>query len=767
LVKLAQVAALGTAAVLIAPASAGAAGAPGVTDFTVAAKRDTEPIVLTGAQLGDWSVPANQTAKLPLTDVPDCPNPDGATRNKDCSHNQYVPPEADSGNRAGDGTPTHELLGYHWDGHAFQQIPFQVDEQFTRYLQNSASGFAAYSGDDQHTTYAYDREGFRWTNEDPSNPCLARPASPVATDPVKGLDSNDEVAFMASDAGPQAPPGATLPHGIASVREIRVVDPYDAQHPNFVYIMKAKAGGPESAFSASNGYVHYERDAGADIFAKSISGNKVYGSAPAGRYCDAQGKLVTKPDGTPDVQERRPRDGATVTTDRYRFRYDGRWMMTSINVSPDGGATYGPDLIDRWKARAFAQDPGSKNPCCGFEDEDVNWGGSSILLGEKVGPVRAIRETWGADSGTNVIRRETFYRDEVRQKSWLRVHPIPPLDGIYAQWDFNAGVMTRFYNATKPDGVDVDGRNDEMFGNFDDPCNQRWNGNGTGAIDQGYRSAYAQLTGCRAPYHFSIDPGDPTFGGVNAALSWSLTSGPSGSIVDRIQIDKLTDVTAGGAAQDAVAVPYYRDDSCFDDGTGTDPGPRLRPGEASETTTAPSDGTPRRCWSKSDGTPNSSDHFYQGSIATHGLHLLLIAESDNARQTVPVDEVVAEQRLVMLPGPKDGSVGEQYGRGFEKPLETLAAPFQGTEPTAAPAGGGQGGGGGGSNGGGSGGGGPSGGGGGQGTPPRVAASQKAGSPAATPARRSAAARKRAAKRRRAAKRKRAARRQAKQNRRHA
>src|SRR3712207_7072226 len=47
-------------------------------------------------------------------------------------------------------------------------------------------------------------------------------------------------------------------------------------------------------------------------------------------------------------------------------------------------------------------------------------------LGEKVGPVRAIRETWGADSGTNVIRRETFYRNEVRQKSWLRVHVIPP-----------------------------------------------------------------------------------------------------------------------------------------------------------------------------------------------------------------------------------------------------------------------------------------------------------------------------------------------------
>src|SRR3712207_7470339 len=83
-------------------------------------------------------------------------------------------------------------------------------------------------------------------------------------------------------------------------------------------------------------------------------------------------------------------------------------------------------------------------------------------LGEKVGPVRAIRETWGADSGTNVIRRETFYREEMRQKTWLRVHVIPPLDGIYAQWDFNADRVKKFTNARG--SHDIDGRNDEAYG---------------------------------------------------------------------------------------------------------------------------------------------------------------------------------------------------------------------------------------------------------------------------------------------------------------
>ena len=42
-------------------------------------------------------------------------------------------------------------------------------------------------------------------------------------------------------------------------------------------------------------------------------------------------------------------------------------------------------------------------------------------------------------------------------------------------------------------------------------------------------------------------------------------------------------------------------------------------------------------------------------------------DSDNARQQVPLDEIVVEQRQVFLPG-DPGNVGEQYGRSFEKPL---------------------------------------------------------------------------------------------------
>ena len=682
-------AALGTARSAVSPLP--------VVDPTVPAAHDADPVVLKGSDFPGWAAPANQTAKLPLTDLADCRSFD-----EQCSHNQYASPEVDSQSVAPEaGVPTGRLLGYRWNPRAgktgkFVQVPFQVDEMFVRYLENSASGFSVYSGDDQHLTYAFDREGFRYWGSDPDNPCKAVPGEGEAKttpDPVQGLDTNDELAFMASDAGPEAPTAATLPKGVSEAREVRVADPAAPGDPaKAVYVMLADAGGPRPAFDASNGYVHYQRDPAADYYEKSQSSYSGYGNARVGIVCDADGNPIVDPStGQPLQARHRPRDWATITTPRYSFRYDGRWLMTDVRISKRDDWTYGPDLVDRWKARAFAQDPGSETPCCGYEEEDTNWGGSSTLLGERVGSVRAIRETWGADSGTNVIRRETFYRDQIQQKSYLRVHVIPPLDGIYAQWDFNAGRMTHYYSsrlmATHPEGVPIDGSNDEALGNLDDPCNARFDQNDTSAVDQGYRQAYGSLPGLCAsnslggqssPYHQSIDLTDPMLGDANASLGWSVTSGPQGSIVDRIRIDQATDLTPGGAAQSLFAEPYYRDDSCFDDGTGSDPGPKLHLRSANEPSVA-ADGTPRKCWAPADGLPDGSDHYYQGSIGTHGLHLLFLAESDNARQTVPLDEIVSDWQMVMLPGQRDGTAGEQYGRSFEKPLAAAVAPYPGTE----------------------------------------------------------------------------------------
>ncbi|MBW3563091.1 MAG: hypothetical protein KY437_11425, partial [Actinobacteria bacterium] len=432
--------------------------------------RDTEPVVLTGADLAGWAVPSDQEVKANSLEGAQCefgiPGPDSPiTSSEPCSHNTYEEPDASTQDLLGvEGIPSDRLLGYRWDDAArrFVQVPFQVDEMFVRHISNDESGFAPYSETDRHVTYAFDREGFRWTDSHPSDPCLAAPASELATDPVPGLDTDDELAFLWRDTGPEAPPHAALPAGIADTREVAVTDPATGD-TSYLYVMRAGENGPAPAFDETTGYVRYQRDADADVFLFSESSYENYGDAPTGPYYDPATDTCI----TDEHLQRRPKDTATITTPRYRFRYEGRWLMTELQVSDDpaGDWSYGPDLVDQWKARAFQQRPGGETPCCGYEEEVNNWGGSSMLLGELSGPVRAIRETWGADSGTNVIRREVFYRDEIRFQSFLRVHVIPPLDGIYTQWDHNADAVTTYYNPTVPDGVAIDGVDDETYGN--------------------------------------------------------------------------------------------------------------------------------------------------------------------------------------------------------------------------------------------------------------------------------------------------------------
>jgi hypothetical protein len=694
-------------------------------------ERSVDPVVLTGTQFPAWSagpelsfrepqLPTNydeDVEGVPLPHIQDyLPDP----LNSDCydpGKNPYDPddPGDHNCNQASrlpvrqlpgrTGVPIAKLLGYRWSGKAFVQIPLQVDEKFTRYLTNNVSGFAFYSGVDQYTTYAFDREGYRFTDNAPGTPCSPIPRKDPAygnkrivaePDPIAGLDDNDEIAFMYRDAGDQAPSGAALPAGVAGANEIAVADPSNPGLVRYAYVMLGGASGPRPAYSTRNGYVRYQPDANArNVFVFSESSYEGYGAAPKGPYCLSNGAATGK------IGQRRPLDTAWVKTPRYAYRYDGRWLMTQIRISKSkaGDWAYGPDVIDRWKARAYQQDPSSETPCCGYEEEDTNWGGSSILLGEKAGPVRVIRETWGSDSSTNNVRREVFYRDAFVWSDTLRVHPITPIDGIYTQWDYNAGRMTRYYNPWQHNGVAIDGQNDEVFGNLDDPCNPQYDNRDSG-LTETYRDTYEPLL-CRpeVKYHQSIDMTDPTFSPPSNAFFWEQIAGPSGSLVIR---NFLREITPGGAAHSVVGIPYYRDDSCFDDGTGTDPGPRRRERSSRELMSYRMKGSAvdraRTCWAPKNGLPNErfvagtqpydptdpksgligdelgDERYFQGDIGAHGLHLLFIAESDNANLTVPSTEIVSEQRIVVLPG-QQGNVGDRYGYYAEAPFVSLVVPL--------------------------------------------------------------------------------------------
>jgi hypothetical protein len=448
----------------------------------------------------------------------------------------------------------------------------------------------------------------------------------------------------------QAPLAVLAPLGTSEGHAIAIVDPLDVANLKFVYLYR-KPGG--TSFNASNGYVSYQRDADADEWIDRYSiaaddpetlgvSNTDYGPNLPGTVCRtaAYPGYPAVADGTPRAStDRFVRDGATVSTAAYQWRATGRWMVRGVHVAKPGQpGLYGPDLIDRWKGRAFQQSPDSTISLVGFEDEQVNWEANSALLGERIGPVRAIREVWGADSGTNVTKTETFYRDAITYRYHVRVHPIPP-DGLYTSWDYNAGVVSTYYNTLKPGGVAIDGQNDDV-GNVD----------GVFGI----------------PAFFDVP--DPTFNVPSAILNWEQIAGANdfGSLVYILELKGATTLV------NPAVVPYYRDDACLDDGTGDDPVQRPWPGEPST--------DPRVIDGYVDangGTPYEqlSCDQRQGAWGAHGVHYFVSGDSDNAASPEVLTEIDAQQWQFLVPLAAPANVGQAYANTVIAPLITSALPL--------------------------------------------------------------------------------------------
>ncbi len=338
-------------------------------------------------------------------------------------------------------------------------------------------------------------------------------------------------------------------------------------------------------------------------------------------------------------------------------------MIRELQVAKPGQpGVYGPDLLDRWKGRAFQQSPDSTISLVGFEDEQVNWEANAALLGERMGPVRAIREIWGADSGTNVTKTESFYRDVVTYRYHVRVHPIPP-DGLYTSWDYNRGVASKYYNIVKPNGVDIDGVNDDQ-------------------------SATSTAVG-NFPAFFDVP--DPTLQPADRAPptgSRSSGAGDAGSLVYIVELKGATTLV------NPAVVPYYRDDACLDDGTGDDPVQRPWPGEAATDSRVldgycAAAGKPAGCHvcrTATDPGPCDVDCKLgetQGAYAAHGIHYFVTSDTDNAASPGTLTEIDAQQWQFAVPTEAPTNVGAPIGNVVVVPLQ-VAALNTGLLPSAPP-----------------------------------------------------------------------------------
>lgn len=662
--------------------------------------RDAAPVVISGAQLTGWSVPPAHGVGYPY--------PSGATISgallddsiapgqvRDAHNGVILYPAA--GLPVGSQVPVETIAAYRWESGNWVEIPVQVDEKAPYFLANANSDFSVYSGTDPEITYVWDNGDAAHTYGDESwmmvggqcDRAYPEGLAPVP-DPVPGLDDDDEIVFMYSDAGEINSSPGSMPPGATAMQMLTVVDPLLQDtglpsSPRAVYLVQQEGG---SSFSA-NHYVRYERDANADQWIdrrffddadpeKLGTSNTGYGANLVGTVC---------PDGTPQTArastDRFPRDGVTVSTDNYQWQASGRWMVRSVKIRKPGDEDVGdgywsgrPDLVDRWKGRAFQQSPDSTISLVGFEDEQVNWEGNASLLGERCGPVRCIRETWGADSGTNVTKTETFYRDAVSYQYRVRVHPIPA-DGLYTSWDYNRSAMVpgdsdpegtepgRYFTMLRPQGVPIDGINDDL-GNVD-----------------GYAPVLAgQCMGSDGPTTAAgngrcpafFDTADPTFNLPLAFNNWEQVSGKgdSGSLVYSFELVGLTSLA------NPLVVPYYRDDACLDDGTGDDPVSRFWPGESYDW----GGGRVRQSYDAAAGRPldYSGTVFAdclqrQGAHGSHGVHYFVTHDSDNAFTPTTSTEIDARQWQYMVPSSTPRNVGEPYANNIRVPLRVSVLPM--------------------------------------------------------------------------------------------
>lgn len=246
----------------------------------------------------------------------------------------------------------------------------------------------------------------------------ADPNTWVGEDTNANFDADDELVFMAADAGsivsgdvPAEPPGVLAGTGVA----VKVEDPQEPGAVGYVYLFVRS--GTSLDPSAGEDYVDYDFQ------------------LTSGDY-----KTTYKRADGPNPET------STVTTDRYSIGFTDRWFETSWNV--DGGA----DLLDGHKnVFAFGY--------CGRSNATFN-DAEGAFVANLDGPVRAIRSYVGANSGPKTQRTHVFYRDHEETITDLRVHAIPSIADYV---DYGAGALGSTYrSSTLPGGVPVDGAADAV-----------------------------------------------------------------------------------------------------------------------------------------------------------------------------------------------------------------------------------------------------------------------------------------------------------------
>jgi hypothetical protein len=295
------------------------------------------------------------------------------------------------------GTAPGEIVAFrHTADDGWDQVPVQVDE---RAVVNFGTAYHQAANSVNVLTYA-------------------DPGTWAGADPDPKLDADDEIAFMAHDAGGR-PDAWSEPAGVAAGTgvEVRAVD-LTNNTVGVVYLFRS-AGGLDPG--AGRSYVSYEF------------------SLDSGDY-----KTTYRFNDGPNPED------STVTTPYYSHHFGDRWQSDELRITAPGAS--GVDILDRHK-NLFAPST------CGRSEDTFNDAEGAFIV-NRSGPVRAIRSYIGANSGPNTQREHIFYEQREEIRTYLRVHQIPSVMDFF---DYSpAAVGMTYRNDLNPAGVTIDGVPDTL-----------------------------------------------------------------------------------------------------------------------------------------------------------------------------------------------------------------------------------------------------------------------------------------------------------------
>jgi hypothetical protein len=324
--------------------------------------------------------------------------------------------------------PVH-LVAFAWDGSTWTQVPVQVDQRDLvnpgQIYNRPAASWAKLPNGSPYEILAY--------TPPPASPGYRSYATYTPPDRDPKLDANDEVTFLASDLGQQAPAGSA-PSGVtASTRQVvQATDPITPDTNGYVYLYASP--------SLTGG--------------TTTSGVSYTFSLDSGDYKTTYRMgTISNP---PNNQVGPNPEHSVITTQTYKQTYADRWLNDSLAVTGSGGS--GADLLDR------AIYPVVNAGCSRNEDTYDNKVSSSPYEGAFItnvsGPVRAIRSHIGANSFTYTVQTELFY--PFREDTVIELRGHGGLPGFASYDDFTTNLQGLTYSDNANTDIPIDGTPDAV-----------------------------------------------------------------------------------------------------------------------------------------------------------------------------------------------------------------------------------------------------------------------------------------------------------------